>query len=68
MTTSLFLISIPILAVTLAACNAGGQSQSLDGTNWVLESMQEESALSETTVTAGFHMDGRMSGSTGCNN
>ena len=68
MTTSLFLISIPILAVTLAVCNAGGQSQSLEGTNWVLESLRGESALSETTVMAGFQVDGRMSGSTGCNN
>jgi heat shock protein HslJ len=67
MTTSLFLISIPILAVTLAACSAGGQSQSLDGTNWVLESLRRESALSVTTITAGFQGNGRMSGSTGCN-
>ncbi len=67
-TTSLFLISLPILAVALAACNAGGQSQSLEGTNWVLESLRGESALSETTVMAGFQVDGRMSGSTGCNN
>jgi heat shock protein HslJ len=67
-TTSLLLISIPILSVALAACSAGGQSQTLEGTNWMLEFMREESALSEITVTAGLQVDGRMSGSTGCNN
>jgi len=67
-TTGLLLISIPILAVALAACSAGGQSQSLEGTNWVLESLRGESALSVTTITAGFQGNGRMSGSTGCNN
>jgi len=67
-TTSLFLISIPILGVALTACSAGGQSQTLEGTNWLLESLRGESVLSETTVTAGFQVNGRMSGSTGCNN
>ena len=67
-TTSLLLISIPIMAVALAACNARDQSQTLEGTNWMLESLRGESALSETTVTAEFQVDGRMSGSTGCNN
>ena len=67
-TTGLLLISIPILAVALAACSAGGQSQSLEGTNWLLESLRGESALSETTVTANFSEDGTLSGSAGCNN
>ncbi len=67
-TTSLLLISIPILAVALAACSAEGQSQTLEGTNWMLESLRGESARSETTVTAGFQVEGMMSGSTGCNN
>ncbi len=67
-TTSLLLISIPILAVALAACSAGGQSQTLEGTNWMLESLRGESALSETTVTVEFQVDSKMSGSTGCNN
>jgi heat shock protein HslJ len=67
-TTSLLLISIPILAVALAACSGGGQSQTLEGTNWVLESLRGKSALSEITVTAGFQVDGRTSGSAGCNN
>ena len=67
-TTSILLISIPILAVSLAACSAGGQSQTLDGTTWMLESLRGESALSETTATAEFQVDSTMSGSTGCNN
>ena len=67
-TTSLLLISIPILAIALAAFSGGGQSQTLEGTNWVLESQRGKSALSEITVTAGFQVDGRTSGSAGCNN
>ena len=67
-TTSILLISIPILAVALAACNARDQSKTLEGTNWMLESLRGESALSETTVTVEFQVDSKMSGSTGCNN
>jgi len=67
-TTSVLLISIPILAVALAACSGRGQSQILEGTNWMLESLRGKSALSETTVTADFQVDGKMSGSASCNN
>jgi heat shock protein HslJ len=66
-TTNLLLISIPILAVALAACSARDQSQTLEGTSWLLEFLRGESVLPETTVTAGFQVNGRMSGSTGCN-
>ena len=34
----------------------------------MLESLRGKSALSEITVTAGFQVDGRTSGSSGCNN
>jgi heat shock protein HslJ len=66
-TTSLLLISIPILVIALAACSAGGQSQTLEGTNWILESLRVNNALSETTVTTAFQVDGKMNGSAGCN-
>jgi len=66
--TSLFLISLPILAVSPAACSARDHSQTLEGATWLLEFLRGESVLSEKTITAGFQGNGRMSGSTGCNN
>jgi len=54
------------LAALLAACGKSGTSANLDGTEWVLQSLNGLSPLLGTRVTLAFE-GGQASGSAGCN-
>ena len=60
------MLSILVLAVALTACGAPGQSADLDGTEWVLQSVDGSSPLEGTEITLAFS-GGGASGSAGCN-
>lgn len=55
-----------VLAALLAACGKSGTSENLDGTEWVLQSLNGLSPLAGTQVTLAFE-GGQASGSAGCN-
>lgn len=55
-----------VLAALLAACGKSGTSANLDGTEWVLQSLNGLSPLAGTQVTLSFEGD-QARGSAGCN-
>jgi len=64
---SLSMVALVALAVTLGGCGPGPtDSASLEGTHWVLVTLEGEPPLTGTTLSAKFSAD-EISGSTGCN-
>lgn len=60
---------ILLLAVVITACAGAEESEdSLVGTVWNLTSLNGESLVPTTSITAEFSEDGRVAGSSGCNN
>lgn len=59
----LFILFLVIIALMLVSCGAGGAS-SLDGTDWVLTSLNGASPLGSFTLT---FADGQVNGKAGCN-
>ncbi len=59
----LVILALPVL---LAGCGGSEPSASLDGTQWVLSSLNGSSPLQGTEITLAFD-DGEASGSAGCN-
>ncbi len=59
-------LSILVLVVALTACGAPRPSANLDGTEWVLQSVDGSSPLAGTEITLAFS-GGQASGSAGCN-
>ncbi len=62
-TGMLVILALPVL---LAGCGKSEPSASLDGTEWVLASLNGSSPLEGTEITLAFD-DGEASGSAGCN-
>jgi heat shock protein HslJ len=60
------LLVILVLPVLLAGCGEPEPSAGLDGTEWVLTSLNGGSPLEGTEITLAFD-DGEASGSAGCN-
>lgn len=62
--------TLVILALMLTACgptgNGGEEPARLDGTSWVLQTMDGQAPLEGTTITAEF-ADREISGTSGCN-
>lgn len=63
----LWLLSILVLGLVLAACGAeGGEEFSLDGTAWQLSTYRKNAPLAGTNPTLAF-ADGQVSGNASCN-
>ncbi len=68
------MIKIGILAIgsmtflLLAACSPSGSSQDLTGNVWLLSELNGEQPIIGTAISAEFDEEGRVSGSSGCNN
>jgi len=56
---------ILVTAIILSGCAAAG-APSLDGTSWVMTTLDSQTVLADTTVTLIFE-DGQLGGSDGCN-
>ena len=52
----------------LAACSASASSQDLTGNLWLLSELNGQAPITGTAITAQFDEDGRVGGSSGCNN
>jgi heat shock protein HslJ len=52
----------------LASCSASGSSQDLTGNIWLLSELNGQAPITGTAITAEFDEDGRVGGSSGCNN
>jgi heat shock protein HslJ len=52
----------------LAACSTSGSSQDLTGNIWLLSELNGRAPITGTTITAEFDEEGRVAGSSGCNN
>ena len=52
----------------LASCAASGSSQDLTGNLWLLNELNGQAPITGTVITAEFDDDGRVAGSSGCNN
>ena len=61
----IWILSAVLLAALLAGC--GGQSGKLENTNWKLTTLDGRPALPDATPTALFESDGKLAGTTGCN-
>ena len=59
-------LTFMLLALTLAACLGSTSSPALDGTRWVLGSLDGDPPLDAVTITLAFE-DGQLSGDGGCN-
>jgi heat shock protein HslJ len=55
------------LALVATACAAGGGEATLEGTNWRLTSIDGQSPVAGSTITALFDTSGNVGGSSGCN-
>lgn len=63
---ALSLAAVAVALLALAAC--GGSSQpGLPGTSWVLTSLDGSDPVAGAVPTLGFSTDGRLGGSSGCN-
>ena len=62
------LLTLAILILALTACNQAEpqDTESLEGTSWVLETYRKSRPIPGTTITISFE-DGEISGSAGCN-
>jgi heat shock protein HslJ len=58
--------SMTILLLT--ACSSSGSSQDLTGNIWLLSELNGRAQITGTAITAEFDEDGRVAGSSGCNN
>lgn len=45
----------------------GGSAQTLEGTSWILTTLNGAEPLPDTTITASFQEDGNLTGTDGCN-
>jgi heat shock protein HslJ len=59
------ILILSVLAVT--ACAARGGGANLEGSNWILTSLNGVGLVPGSSITAAFGDDGRLSGSSGCN-
>jgi heat shock protein HslJ len=60
------MLMLLVLAVLLIGCGQAGAPASLEGTRWVLTSLNGRGPLADTDITLSFE-DGEVSGSAGCN-
>jgi heat shock protein HslJ len=63
----LTLILTTLTFLGLAACAAAGSSLELVGNYWILTELNGEAPVADTTISAEFTEEGRVSGSAGCN-
>jgi heat shock protein HslJ len=69
MTVARVVIFALLSAAIFTACNgAGGSEDALVGPVWNLVTLNEESLVPGTSITAEFSEDGSVTGSSGCNN
>lgn len=70
MKNRILMTALIALGLVLGACGPAGDGREeplrLDGTRWVLETMNGEAPLAGTTITAEFS-EGQVSGNSGCN-
>jgi heat shock protein HslJ len=52
----------------LSACSTSGSSQNLTDNIWLLSELNGQAPITGSAITAEFDEDGRVSGSSGCNN
>ncbi len=52
----------------LASCSTSASSQDLTGNLWLLRELNGQAPITGTTITAELNEDGRVGGSSGCNN
>lgn len=62
-----WLIIIILALLAAGGCAGAGGGETLEGTTWILTSMDGQAPVAGSTITAGFGADGRVSGSSGCN-
>ena len=67
--TKIFLFTLILpMVLALSACSIFGSSQGLTDNLWMLTELNGNQPLPDTTITAEFDEDGRVGGSSGCNN
>jgi heat shock protein HslJ len=54
-------------ALAAASCAAAGREAGLEGTSWILTSLDGQAPVVGSTITAAFEADGKMGGNSGCN-
>jgi heat shock protein HslJ len=57
-----------VIFLSLAACSSTDQSSALTGKIWILDELNGNPPLPDTVITAEFNEEGRVGGSSGCNN
>jgi heat shock protein HslJ len=57
-----------IALLSLAACSVSASSQNLTGSIWLLSELNGQAPITGTAITSEFDDDGRVGGSSGCNN
>ena len=66
--TKILIISLLMIAfLSLAACSSGS-GEALTANLWMLNELNGQTPLPDTAITAEFSEDGKVSGSSGCNN
>jgi heat shock protein HslJ len=62
-------VSIALAGLTIAAsaCAAAGGQNALEGTSWILASIDGLAPVPGSTITAAFDVNGQVGGSSGCN-
>ena len=64
-TTSSYLVEVSSQEV--AGAGAEAAPQTLEGTSWILTTLNGAEPLPDTTITASFDADGMLNGTDGCN-
>jgi heat shock protein HslJ len=65
----IIILSLALVTIfLLTSCSSSGSGQELTGVIWLLTELNGEAPLPETAITAEFDQDGRVGGSSGCNN
>jgi heat shock protein HslJ len=66
---SIGLVAIGSLSILLlGACSPARSSQGLTGSIWLLNELNDQAPIIGTAITAEFDVEGRVGGSSGCNN
>ena len=56
-----------LCVVVLAGCSGPGKAGTLEGTSWILNSINGQPVVAGSTITAAFGADGKIAGNSGCN-